>query len=236
MRVLIAVLSCVQHELNGFNQVIRETWMSSAYAQGFDCRFFIGDGTATGEDETNLLESFERQGIFRNKATQDPDLRLMPPKIDQVIVSVPDDYIHQAYKFRQACRWAVRWDFDYVFQVLTDTFVVPSRLSICGFEEHDYIGTANNERTAIGGGAGMWLSRRALNNLIDEPIDVWGFDDWVGRTLLKKGFSLMHDSRYTNLGQVDPPRKDNDAITCHIANTPTVYDPKIMFELQREFD
>jgi hypothetical protein len=233
---LILVISCVKHELKGINQAIRDTWLPDAKALDFDVRFFIGDGTTTGEDESVLLNSFNsRTRVFQGKITEDPDISLMPVQSDQVILNIPDGYIYSTHKFREACRWAFKQGFDYVFQVLTDTFVVPSRLASCGFEKHDYIGTANNERTAIGGGAGMWLSRKAIQHLVNAPVDMWVHDGWVGKILLEKGIDLTHDPRYTNLGQQEPPMKSNDAITSHIANTPTVYDPKIMYKLHREF-
>lgn len=233
---LILVISCVKHELNGINQAIRDTWLSDALALGFDVKFFIGDGTSTGEDESVLLDSFNsRTEVFQGKITEDPNISLMPAKPDQVILNIPDGYIYSTYKFREACRWAFTHGYDYIFQVLTDTFVVPSRLASCGFEKYDYVGTANNEHTAIGGGAGMWLSRKALQCLINTPVDMWVHDGWVGKVLLENNIALTHDPRYTNLGQQEPPNKLNDAITSHIANTPTVYDPRIMYELHREF-
>ncbi len=236
MRILIPILSCVKHELNGFNQAIRDTWMSNALSLGFDVRFFIGNGTSTGDDESALLESYEsRPGVFKGKVTEDPCISLMPILPDQVTVNTPDGYLYSTHKFREVCRWAYAYNYDYIFQVLTDTFVVPSRLASCGFEKYDYIGTANNERTAIGGGAGMWLSRKAIQYLINAPVDMWVHDGWVGKVLLENGVKLTHDPRYTNLGQQEPPVKSNDAITSHIANTPTIYDPQQMFNLFRSF-
>jgi len=231
-KVLILILSCVKHELNGFNQAIRDTWMPDAHRFGFDTRFFIGNGTPTGEDESELSKSYEsRTGVFHGKVTEDPSISLMVVKPDHVVLDIPDGYFYSTHKFREACRWALTQGYDYVFQVLTDTFVIPYRLIDSGFEQHDYVGTANNERTAIGGGAGMWLSRRALQYLVNTPVDMWVHDGWAGKILLKNGIGLVHDGRYTNLGHGKIP---DDLITVHIANTPTVYDPRVMFDLYRK--
>src|ERR1700676_3305638 len=190
-KVLILVISCVKHELNGFNQAMRDTWLPEANNLGLSHRFVIGNGTPTGEDETALFNSYRDRGdVFKTKRLQDPDIRLMESKEDQLIVNTPDDFLHVTYKFREACRWAVSQNYEYIFQALTDTFVVPSRLVSSGFEEHDYIGSANNERTAIGGGAGMWLSRKALQYLVNAPVDMWVHDGWVGKVMLDKDVVL----------------------------------------------
>jgi hypothetical protein len=150
-----------------------------------------------------------------------------------VILPVPDDYMHVSYKFREACRWALDEGYDYIFQAITDTFAVPSRLLASGFEQHDYVGTANAERTAIGGGPGFWLSSKAMKFLVDAPVTHWASDGWVGDVMARSEIKLTPDPRYTSLGQADPPMKGNNVITSHIANTPNVYDPAIMYELYR---
>jgi hypothetical protein len=161
----------------------------------------------------------------------------MDVKPDHLILDTPDDLPRYNFKFREACRWAFNNGYDYVFQILTDTFVVSSRLLSSGFASYDYVGTANHERTAIGGGAGMWLSRKTIQCLLEEEVlTTWLHDEWVGRVARKRGIQLIHDERYTNLGQQEPPHKNNQAITCHIANTPVVYNPQIMIDLYRNFN
>ena len=235
-KVLISILSCVKHELNGFNQAIRDTWLPEAVKVGFDCKFFIGKGAKLQkEDSALLLENYNRNIIFQGKITEDPDISSMSVKPDHVLLDTPDAYAYSIYKFRAACQWALQSGYDHIFQALTDTFIVPERLKNSGFELYDYTGTANNERTAIGGGPGIWLSQKALQHLVNAPIDRWAYDDWIGSILFGK-IKLVHDPRYTNLGPDEPPKKSNQAITSHIANTPVVYDSKVMFDLWREFE
>ena len=53
VKVLIAILSCIPHAVNGYNQVMRDTWLKDTGSAEY--RFFIGDGTNPAEDMT-LLE------------------------------------------------------------------------------------------------------------------------------------------------------------------------------------
>jgi hypothetical protein len=229
-KTLVLILGCVAHEINGYHQAMRDTWLNDW--TGLRHKFFIGNGTQTGEDETLLLNTYESRA-FPDKALVDPGISNLPKQSDHVILDVPDEYQYVSYKFREACRWSLAKGFDYVFQVVTDTFVVPSRLITSGFENYDYVGAANHERTAIGGGPGFWLSRKAMSILVDAPVTHWCSDGWTGDVMARGGIKLTHDPRYTNLGQADPPRKDNDIITSHIANTPAVYDPEVMYDLHR---
>jgi hypothetical protein len=231
-KVLTLILSCVEHELNGFNQAMRDTWLRHIWGLGLDYKFFIGNGSQTGEDETLLLNTYATRA-FPGKVLVDPNIYNLQLRDDHVILDVPDDYLHVSYKFREACRWALSQGYDYIFQVVTDTFVVPSRLMASRFEYYDYLGTANSERTAIGGGPGFWLSRKAMGNLMNAPVTHWCSDGWVGDVMARSGIKLTHDPRYTSFEQADPPMKGNSVITSHIANTPTVYDPKIMYKLYR---
>jgi hypothetical protein len=219
--------------LNGYNQAMRDTWLFDTQFFGFNYRFFIGNGAQTGEDESLLLNTYASRA-FPDKVLVDPDISNIRYSCDHVILDVPDDYMHVSYKFREACKWAWLRGYDYIFQAITDTFVVPSRLLASGFEHYDYVGTANAELTAVGGGPGFWLSRKAMQILISAPVTHWCSDGWTGDVMSRNGIKLTHDSRYTSLGQSVPPRRDNDIITSHIANTPAIYDPTVMYELYKE--
>jgi hypothetical protein len=213
-----------------------------------DYKFFIGDGrTSAREDETLVLETFKNSGIYTQKELKDPDWITMPYQEDHVLlVDTPDDYPRIVYKFRNACRYAFEKDYDYIFEIPTDVYAAPSRLLTSCFDVHDYIGSAlgatGEKRNFISGGS-MWLSRWALGFLTDAPITHWTTDQWVGEVMRENGIKLTHDIRYTSLdlpwGSPEecrqPPRRDNQIIATHIANTPRVYDPKVMYELHKEW-
>jgi hypothetical protein len=236
-RVLIAILSCVLHAKNGYNQIMRDTWLKNTTGfSNLSYKFFLGSGESTGEDETALKHSWSQAGFFKRKEVSDPPITSHALQNDEIALRIPDGYMYASYKLRESCRWALSNNFDFIFQCLTDTYVVPSRLLASGFEKFDYLGTANNERTALGGGPGFWLSEKSMRFITDAPVNRWNYDGWVGDILRENKVELQHDSRYTNFGLDVSPLKDNDAITSHIANSPTVYDPSQMIQLHQQYE
>jgi hypothetical protein len=129
-------------------------------------------------------------------------------------------------------RWAQERDYDFVFLSCADTYIHLQRLMNSGFAKHDYIGNLC-ENEGMGkyapGGPGHWLSQYAIHLLKDAPVDIWAGDGWVGHTLSTQGIPLYVDMRYG--GVPNYPRKENTFITSHIAETPVVYDPRMMYEM-----
>ena len=234
MKVLIAVLSCAHHTLHGHNQALRDTWLKDVSAAGLEYRFFLGDGTATAENSTLFDFSWKNaEPGYTQRKFVDPSIAGYTPKQDEVLMKVSDKYEHMSYKLREALRWGTGNLYDYVFPCLTDTYAVPDRLMHSGFENHAYCGTANEERTFLGGGPGFWLSYKAAEYLVSSPVTHWAYDKWVGEVMQVKGVSLKHDSRYTSLDLGDePPLQENDTITSHISNCDrSIYTPETMYEL-----
>jgi hypothetical protein len=232
MRVLVAILSCAHHAMGGHNQALRDSWLRDATS--LEYRFFIGDGTPISEDTSKMDASWEVESpAYTQREFSDPSLQGYVTREDEVLLPTSDKYEHTSYKLIEALRWAMGEGFDFVFVCLTDTYVVPERLLNSGFEKTDYCGTANGERTAIGGGPGMWLSKKSIQKLVNAKVTHWAYDKWVGEILFSEGINLTHDTRYTNLDLGDePPSKENDFITSHIANCDrTVYDYHVMLDL-----
>jgi hypothetical protein len=160
-------------------------------------------------------------------------------------LGVSDDYEHLPHKTQAICQWAVapqsaipNWsnqDYDFSFFCDTDTYVHVSRLLSSGFEQHDYIG---HQLEAGGipyasGGAGYWLSRRAMKIIEDLAIpDMFKAEDFmVGSLLYASGIKLHHDPRYT-LALDSWPEPGNDIITKHLSmNGP--YKVEMMYEAHR---
>lgn len=232
MKVLIAVLSCIPHALNGCNQAMRDTWLKDTGSAEY--HFFLGDSTIPNEDMALLEESWKKESPayteskFLNEAATGYEI-----KGDEILLTTSDKYEHMSLKLKETLRWSLDNNFDFVFVCLTDTYVSVDRLLHSNFESCEYCGTSNGERTAIGGGPGMWLSRRAVEFLVNSPITNWAYDRWVGEVMRDKEVPLTHDSRYTNLDLGDePPLPENTIITSHIANRDrTVYHPEMMTKL-----
>lgn len=105
------------------------------------------------------------------------------------------------------CKYALEHGYDYVFRTDSDAYVWVNRLLACGFEQHDYMGWCidykerfNPRRTAHGG-IGFFLSRRAMQIIVDTPpfrcVDgnYWG-DIWTGEVLAKNFIRCHRDTRF----------------------------------------
>ncbi len=236
MKTLIAINGWIKGALNGEHQAMRDTFLRDVEKfPGLSYRFFVGDGTPTGEDEIALQQSWDCAGIYR---VAHPIIALEPlasPKSDEVILHVPDDYLHVSYKTRENHRWALQQGFDHVFQCFTDIFIDIHRLMTSGFENYDWSGSfsgGGEKGVYAGGGPGVWTSEKAIQCIINEPVTLWADDWWVGSILNRHAIPLHVDSRYSNYPEC--PRAGNDIITSHLANTPVVYDPKLMYALWKD--
>ena len=235
-KAIICIASWVGGALRGENQALRETWLKDC---GVDYKFFIGDGTPTGEDETAMLASFsDSRPEYLDKAISTvqpiPTYHLLP---DEVLLHVPDDYLHLAYKVRGEFRWAIEHGYEHIFSIGADIYVDVQRLMRSGFEQYDYTGKLANTTPDCAGGGGYWISRSAAERVIHHPVTFWAEDKWVGQTLHTEGCSLHIDSRYAT-DYPDLMHKSNDIITCHIGchDGPFgVYNPEVMRDVHRNY-
>jgi hypothetical protein len=240
MKTLIAICSWVTGAINGENQAQRDTFLRDVPKYpGLTYKFFLGDGTPTGEDETKLNASLRE--CHHSSLHKPAKVISYIPESDVVMLSVPDDYKHLTFKSRAAHRWALEHEFDYIFLCYPDTYICIDRLMNSGFTEHDCIGkivTVNVPHlyptpkvTYVRGGAGRWLSKRAAEYLVNEPVVDWAEDRWVGYALCKNGISQHHDIRYGDYPVY--PQRNNDIITSHIAETPKRYNFREMYEIHK---
>jgi len=239
MKTLIAILSCAHHTLHGHNDALRNTWLKDVKATaGLEYRFFLGDGTPSSEDSTLLDLSWKNESVgYTQRKFNDPSIAGYAPKQDEVLMKVSDKYEHMSYKLRESLRWSSGNGFDHMFVCLTDTYVAVDRLMLSDFQLHDYCGTANEERTALGGGPGIWLSKKAASRVVPYLVTDWAYDRWLGEVMRAEGIKLQHDPRYTSLDLGDePPLPTNDVITSHISNCDrSVYDTDVMYKLHQNY-
>lgn len=149
-----------------------------------------------------------------------------------VSVPAPDDSAGLPAKVLCLIEWAIAEDFDFVFKCEDDTYVRPERLLASGFDRHDYIGSTGNRRYAHGG-AGYWLSRRALWEIFLRGME-GNEDQAIGEALSAAGIPPVHDSRYqTGLDRDEstPPLPENQIITLHNGRA----DSLSMLDVHREF-
>jgi hypothetical protein len=237
MHATIAIISCAKHTLEGYNESIRQTWLNEEESTkfGLNCKFFIGTGNK--ECNQDFDKVFERDGKYGTKKCEDPSLGGYNRRSDEIYLECSDKYTHASYKIKEICS---RCTDEYLFLCQTDTYVVLSRLNKNLYDhesnDHQYWGTSNYERTAIGGGPGIWLRKDAYGLIASSPVTNWLYDGWIGDVMQRHNVALHHDEKYTNLDAGDePPLSTNSVITSHIANYPTVYHPRIMHKLHQDF-
>ena len=241
MKILIAILSCTQYAKNGVNQSIRDTWAAGVpLFPGVEYCFLLGDNTPTGDDETALRGSFEvhvpgnpstrvhRARSFEQLSSADVSNHV--PKADEQVWHVPDAYVYTSYKLKQVSLWAFAAGYDFIFHCCADTYIDLYRLVHSGFEKYDWSGkNVGGPPWHAASGGGFWVSRKAVDAYMTEPVDDSFSDRWVGVILRRKGFDLQHDGRYVNYPS--SPSADNDFITSHLFEVPERYDPQRMYDV-----
>ena len=247
MRILVAISTCAKYELDGKNQAFRDTCLKdAAQFPELTYKFFIGDGTPITEDSTSLQHSFDQNwqawvmrfpsspSVWEKKDVPPaPAPRGFIAKEDVVLLPIPDDYKHMSYKTRESLRWSAAQNFAFVFRCCVDTYIDFQRLMSSGFERADYTAGGILQPHNYGiGGPGYWLSRRAVQHIIDSPVTDWAEDRWVGGILNRHGISVSVDRRYVSFPH--HPLRNNDLITSHIALMPVPYDIRIMYRFYEE--
>jgi hypothetical protein len=221
-RVLIGILSCHQRKPGPNAQ--RKTWLKEAIRLAVEYRFFLGAPIQPP------LPDPRRQASLQ---TWKPIL----PMSDQVFLDCPDTYPQLPQKTRAMIRWAFDAGYDFLFKCDDDTYVNVERLLASGFEAHDYSGFVRTtsvfgngkEVSHAQGGAGYWLSRKAMALILQHDRTTEGAEDInVARTLKSLGISPVHDPHYQP-AMATVPLPSNYQVTAHDCN------PDDMFEIHQRF-
>jgi hypothetical protein len=77
------------------------------------------------------------------------------------------------------------------------------------------------------GGPGYWISRKAMEILINCPITIVADDVWVGEMMRRNGILLQNDHRFCNHWR--QARKE-ELITCHLSVKSGSYTSKLMYD------
>lgn len=107
------------------------------------------------------------------------------------------------------CGYALARDYDFLFRVDSDAYVWVDRLLACGFEQFDYMGFSKVEDSPAFGSVGFFLSRRAMQLVVEGKHTVqahgiyWG-DLWTGEVLKAHGILCHSDERFRDgFGKTD---------------------------------
>jgi hypothetical protein len=212
MKILIAVESCVNDW--GKHRAQRDTWMKDLNLLGIEKKFFsVGVGFGNPEDEILLGINFD------------------------------DSYEALSLKTWAICQWAAERDFDFMFKADTDTVVSPQNFIFSGFQSHDYSGGFNEDTMPIAlrdrfgggtiqfasGGAGYWLSKKALTIVANsDKIVSCAEDVFVASNLREHGILPAWNSGYRwRPGET----VDKDVITLHLSSAlQKKYELSMMYE------
>lgn len=198
MKILIAIHA--SHSQPEQMRAQRETWLQDL--DGADYKFFLGQP-----------EGYEPDAVYCDF----PD----GPKYKDSKCIFRTRVLNQ--KTEALAHYALIHGYDYVFKCDDDTYIRPDLLLNSGFEQHDYSGfTEPHYAFGFGhyrwaqGGAGYWLSRRAMRIVDEHGLHLVPAEDFaVGQLLARNGIQPFHDERYTPTAE--PKRAD--WITMHKVGT-----------------
>lgn len=243
MKALIIISSWIGKEpsvTQAMRNSVRETFLKDIHKfPELEYKFFMGDGTPTGEDESFIYDTISNVVFDQNykekakRCVTGLEVSTYIPKDDEVILNVPDDYYHITYKMRAEHRWAVENNYDFMFQTSGDIYINLKNLMSSGFESHDYVGLSipsnglyPNVTHYAGGSVGYWLSNKASRIVVNSPVDFWCDDIWAGQRMFLNNIPLFSDHRY------------GTSITKHLGDmgegTFGTYDPKYMYKAHEE--
>lgn len=206
--ILIAVMSCERDIPTHWAS--RQTWIRQDQA---DTRFFVGKGAKEG---------------------------------DEIDLHCDDSYEGVTEKSLKMFQWCLARGYSHMLHCGRDTYVNVNRLKgAVDLLEYDYAGHAGfraKEFTCdltpdckgryayASGGAGSWLSRRAMETILASPIRHQADDLMYGWALGDAGIPCRHDLRFQKHGRY---LRNNRAFTVHLSEETGVYDQEWMRECHR---
>jgi hypothetical protein len=215
MKLLIAISSCQRDVLNGANQSLRDTWLSSL---GFDYRFFVGQGDCLLQSDEVRLECGDSY-IHLPAKTRESLRWALEHEYTHIFRVFTDTYVI-GQNFRKKLR--EQWEgYDYI-----GVFPEPVRR-----------GELNGWFYAYGGG-GYWLSRRAANAVVDALLpapedgkwETFAEDVWVG-TVLKPCLTWLQWKPVTGHFGVALPHLTANTVTLHLSVGESTFQNKTTYDI-----
>lgn len=206
-KINVIVGICSHYHAGERREAIRNTWLKHPFSrQEIDYRFFIG-GDNIPEDNRD----------------------------DIVALGSPDSYDYLPRKCYDFYKWcSEHYDFDFIFKCDDDTFLAIERLMTLPDYDYGLIGDPSTKvsgRLAPSGGAGYFLSKNLVKDLLTIEIPETGCEDLVfGKLALSLGYECKADERLC-LHAGKPPLPDNDMVSCHWCSAEDMY---ILDQLCRE--
>lgn len=133
------------------------------------------------------------------------------------------DTISMTDKLKQKMNFALEQGFyDYMFSCFPDTYARPERLLLSGFENFDYFGSVFKHPSPgatlyCQGGAGYFLSRKAMEIATSNPTSYLNDDCWLGDVLSREDVSLGHTEDFRQWA--GSPLRSNNVVTSHLSDS-----------------
>ena len=150
---------------------------------------------------------------------------------DEIRVEVDPGLQNTSLKTHQAIEWAYLEGYDAVCYAPIDCYFIVPRL-LRNLDEHlnaghHYWGFHTYDEHHIGGGSAYWLSKRAMEAVIEgEPYPDYE-DRWIGTVCRDALIPAIHDERYRSIEQPYRP----DVVSMHLSLGTGNYDPENMKNL-----
>ena len=130
--------------------------------------------------------------IFKGRRVGLHDTAVHIRPSDEVWLDAPDDYQHSSQKLKALVQYALAGGYDAIVKVDDDVYLHWDRF-MANLPISDYVGGGPSGFAA---GCFYWLSRRAMEVLIQQPCFRWQEDFWVGCCLENARIPLVKDVRY----------------------------------------
>lgn len=118
---------------------------------------------------------------------------------DEVFLDCDDSYGGLPNKVQEVIRWALSHEYECMLKCDDDVVLLPRQFMDSGFQQHDFVGHVNEDRTQvrIPWGFCYTLSKRAMEMVSKASLPRNNNDEaWVSHVLFSGGVPLHHDSRY----------------------------------------
>jgi hypothetical protein len=192
IKPFVAVHSCVKFANNGVHQAIRDTWGKTCPWPVF---FFIGKpGKVPVEGMTpSFIQDCKKWNFLggdnpKLRVWDSPEVLDHEPLPDEIVVDCYDAYITIPWKKKEITKFQLKHGYTHCLQLVGDSYVQDwGKVMDSGFEQYKYCGVHAEDKVCCYGATGYWLEAEAAKLLLDEPVEFWSEDYWVGVIMTKNG-------------------------------------------------
>ena len=202
MKILLAIFSCHQYDYKFDDQNMKDWFVRPNVDRVSALR------------DTWLKDVTCDYKIFKGRRAGIHDSALHIRPSDEVWLDAPDGYQHSSRKLKTLVQYALDCGYDYVLKIDDDVFVYWDRLNLN--PTADYIGGGPSGFAA---GCAYWLSKQAMQLLVQQPCFRWQEDYWVGCVMEMNHVPFTKDARY----YIAPTTQKNQYISDEALSKPNDY-------------